>query len=173
MDKRLIFICLLLLTTPAVAEDLLKGLRKCFHESVIDESKVDMFHEKVMAIEMPGAAEIAYQAASFALLAKKAWNPIEKIGHINRYAKLIAQAISAAPENIEIRFLRLSIDHNTPMVMGRHRNVRDDKTQILHLLKPIAKFEVDSHFNRFILYFLRTENIYSQEELEVVKAKLN
>ncbi|MEL7145015.1 MAG: hypothetical protein AAFO69_01500, partial [Bacteroidota bacterium] len=141
--------------------------------SVLDEEKVDQFHKKVMAITSPTAVQQAYQAASFALLAKKTWNPIEKISSMNRYGKLMDKAIANAPDNIEIRFLRLSIDHNTPMVMGRHRNVVIDKAQILLLLKPIIKFELDSHFNRFILYFLRTEQIYSREELEVVSAKLN
>ena len=172
MNKYLLLACFLfLLSAPAEAKP--NSLRKCFHESVLDESKVEMFHQKVMNITSPTATEQAYQAASFALLARKTWNPLEKIGYINRYGKLIDRAIREAPNDIEIRFLRLSIDHNTPSIIGRQKNIKNDKDQILFLLRPIVKFDLDSHFNKFILYFLRTENIYSKAELDEVVSKLN
>ncbi|MGB3466971.1 MAG: hypothetical protein WBA74_16950 [Cyclobacteriaceae bacterium] len=148
-------------------------LRKCFHASVIDESLVDDFHEKVMKIRNPTALQLAYQGASYALLAKKTWNPIEKISLINRYAKLIDKAIEKSPKNIEIRFLRLSIDYYTPVLLGRKSNVSDDKSLILLLLSSIPKFDVDSSFNKFILYFLKHEAIYSADELALVASKLN
>lgn len=172
MSKSVFLLSFLLLAYPAMSSDGSDGLRKCFHESVLDESKIDMFHQKVMAIDMPSAIEKAYQAASFALLAKKVWNPIEKIEYLNRYSKLIDRAIAAAPNNIEIRFLRLSIDHNTPMIAGRRHHVDDDKKQILKLLAPLVKFELDTYFNRFIIYFLKSEKIYSESELQFVIARL-
>lgn len=173
MRKGLTFIFFILSLHNGFAEDGIDGLRKCFHESILDESKVEVFHKKVMSISMPSAIQTAYQAASFALLAKKVWNPIEKISFINRYGKLIDKAIQADPNNIEIRFLRLSIDYQTPMIIGRKGNVCFDKSLILKLLEPIGKFNVDSSFNRFILYFLKHEHIYSSKELAIVTAKLN
>jgi len=173
MKKGFISVYLVFFITAAFAEDGLSDLRKCFHESVLDESKIELFHKKVMAISMPSAIQTAYQAASFALKAKKVWNPIDKISFINKYGKLIDQAIKLAPDNIEIRFLRLSIDYHTPMILGRKENVSGDKSLILTLLEPIAKFNVDTSFNRFILYFLKHEDIYSEDELRVVAAKLN
>jgi len=173
MKKSFFLITLILLFQNAFADDDINGLRKCFHESVLDESKIDAFHKKVMSISMPNAVQTAYQAASFALLAKKVWNPIEKITFINRYGNLIDKAINSDPDNIEIRFLRLSIDYHTPMIIGRKNNVCSDKSLILTLLEPIVKFNVDSSFNRFILYFLAHENIYSEKEMAIVTSKLN
>ncbi len=173
MRKGFVFIVFLLLLNNTYASSNIDGIRRCFHESVIDEAKIDAFHKKVMEISMPNALQTAYQAASFALLAKKVWNPIEKVSFINRYGKLIDKAIKAAPNNIEIRFLRLSIDYHTPMIIGRKENVCSDKSLILTLLEPITKFNVDSSFNKFILYFLEHENIYTKNELALVIAKLN
>ena len=149
MKKGFFLITLILLFQNTFAVNNINGLRKCFHESVLDESKVDDFHKKAMNISAPSALQTAYQAVSFALLAKKVWNPVEKISFINRYGKLIDKAIKSDPDNIEIRFLRLSIDYHTPMIMGRKNNVCSDKSLILTLLEPIGKFNIDSSFNRF------------------------
>lgn len=167
-----IFILLVFIYQYSQASEGIDRLRKCFHASVLDESKIEDFHSKVMNISMPTSIETAYQAASFALMAKKTWNPIDKIAFINRYGKLIDHAISNDPCNIEIRFLRLSIDYQTPVIIGRKDNVCSDKKLILTLLKPIHKFEIDASFNRFILYFLEHEKIYSEKELALVAAKL-
>ncbi|MEL6557681.1 MAG: hypothetical protein AAFQ94_05815 [Bacteroidota bacterium] len=173
MKKLAILLVLIFISQFSKGSEGVDGLRKCFHESVLDESKIEDFHSKVMNISMPTSIEVAYQAASYALMAKITWNPIDKITFINRYGKLIDQAISKDPDNIEIRFLRLSIDHQTPVIIGRKDNVCSDKSLILALLEPIHKFEIDASFNRFILYFLKHEKIYSDKELALVEAKLN
>lgn len=173
MNKLIIlFLAILPTASQAINEDPMK-IRKCFHESVIDESMTEEFHEKVMKIKNPDATQYAYQAASFALLAKKTWNPIAKLSLISRYGKMIDQAIEKAPESIEIRFLRLSIDYYTPAILGRKDNISKDKSQILALLAPIGKFKLDSSFNRFILYFLEHEAICNTEELAFVASRLN
>ncbi len=172
MRLGLLFIMVVASSQLAIADDAIE-LRKQFHECLIDQSKTERFHKRVMSIENPSATEVAYQAASKALMAKRTWNPIEKISYINKYGRLIDQAIKMEPNSIEIRFLRLSIDFYTPMILGRKDNVKKDKYYILEMLKEITKVNFDASFNRFILYFLKDKKIYSESELALVVSKLN
>jgi len=171
--KYVLIIILLTISIQTSAVENLSWLRKQFHQCLLDESKVIEFHKMVMALQNPSATETAYQAASKALMAKRIWNPIEKVSYINSYGRLIDKAIKLNPKSIEIRFLRLSIDFYTPMILGRKDNVTTDKNYILEMLKTISKVKFDASFNRFILYFLKDKNIYSEEELSLITSKLN
>lgn len=90
---------------------------------------------------MPSSTWLAYQACGEAIRAKDAFFPFEKLAHIHKAQRLFRQAIRQAPDNVEARFLRFSIQINTPRFLGLSNELSQDLHQILALLadSPIAQ----------------------------------
>jgi len=92
-----------------------------------------------------------------ALKAKHSWNPYNKIKYLGRSLKTMQKAIDMDKENMEIRFMRFSIEFFTPSFLGFSKDLAQDKKEIIkhyqngnfgladaELVKNVAKFMIDS-----------------------------
>lgn len=104
----------------------------------------------------------AYKAAALALKAKNAWDVFSKMFYINEASQLFAQAVKAADENIEIRFLRFSVQSNIPAFLGLSGQLEEDKNM---MLKHIATAELPVELKQAIAKFLSASDKCSQEEI--------
>ncbi|WP_443944709.1 hypothetical protein ACJVDH_17590 [Pedobacter sp. AW1-32] len=99
----------------------------------------------------------AYTGTLEALKAKHAWNPYTKIKYVSRSLKTMKKAIEMDSENMEIRFMRFSIEHFTPSFLGFSKELAEDREEIVKhyqqqnfgladktLIKNVAKFMIDS-----------------------------
>lgn len=73
----------------------------------------------------------AYKGASEALYAKNSYNPLYKWHYVAEADKSFAKATILDKENIEIRFLRFSIEYNLPRLLGYSTHLEQDKNVIL------------------------------------------
>ncbi|OCX51094.1 hypothetical protein BEL04_20485 [Mucilaginibacter sp. PPCGB 2223] len=100
---------------------------------------------------------VAYLGILDGLKAKHSWNPYSKLKYLGAAEKVLKQAVDADPHNIEIRFLRFSIEHNAPGFLGYNKNLTADKDEMIRQLnaqnygtanKPLTiqliKFLIDS-----------------------------
>jgi len=98
---------------------------------------------------------IAYLGILDGLKAKHSWNPYSKIKYVGTAEKLLTQAVTADPYNIEIRFLRFSIEHNAPGFLGYNKNLNIDKEEIIKQLNEknygTANKEVTIRTIKFLL----------------------
>lgn len=90
---------------------------------------------------------IAYLGAFRAIWAKHAINPITKLVTFNKGREHIEKAVLNDPENVEIRFVRFSIQKNCPSFLGYNTDIQKDrqfieankgKIQSPQLMKMIA-----------------------------------
>lgn len=92
-----------------------------------------------------------------ALKAKHAWNPYNKIKYVSRSLTTLQKAIDLDGENMEIRFMRFSIEHFTPSFLGFSKDLDTDRKEIIkhyqnnnfgsandELVKNIAKFMIET-----------------------------
>jgi len=113
-------------------------------------SRLDKFQDKTALIT-------AYTGTLEALKAKHAWNPYNKIKYVSRSLKTMKKAIEMDSENMEIRFMRFSIEHFTPSFLGFSQELTEDREEIVKhyqqqnfgladktLIKNVAKFMIDS-----------------------------
>ncbi|WP_336665093.1 hypothetical protein [Elizabethkingia meningoseptica] len=70
---------------------------------------------------------LAYLGGFQTIWAKHASNPISKLKIFNRGKKNIESAIKMQPDNIEIRFIRLSVQKNAPSFLGYNKNIKEDQ----------------------------------------------
>ncbi len=124
--------------------------------------------------EMPAKPAIfsAYEGAFEALMAKHSWNPYKKLAHLNRSQKILSQAIEATPRNIEMRFLRFSIQYYLPKFLGQSNDLQTDKSVMLEVITQGEALPNDPQTLSTIFQFLLDSELCSVEEQNVLKQKL-
>lgn len=72
------------------------------------------------------ALYLAYLGAYQAIWANHLLNPFAKLATFKKGKKNINQAVSVAPKNIEIRFVRLTIQQNAPSFLSYQQHKQED-----------------------------------------------
>ena len=73
-------------------------------------------------------------------------------------------AIQEEPENIEIRFVRLSLQQNSPKILKYNKHLEDDKSFVLSNFNQIQSLELKSYIKDYILH----SNNFTEEEKNVI-----
>jgi hypothetical protein len=111
----------------------------------------------------------AYQASGLALEARDTWNPLEKLSLIRKANHRFAEAIKKNPESVEIRFLRFSIESNTPSILGFSEHIGED---IAWIIDNIEQPEVPSDMRPEIARYLLEQNHGKDSDLDKLKSYL-
>ena len=69
---------------------------------------------------------LAYLGALQTIWANHIFSPISKLNTFNKGKKNIEQAIKKEPKNVELRFIRLSVQKNAPSFLGYYSNIKED-----------------------------------------------
>ncbi len=107
----------------------------------------------------------AYHGVALALKAKYSYNPYTKVNAVKDGAVLLNAAVNRAATDTEIRFLRYSVEVNTPSMVGISTHLAADKAHILAFppLKSHALFGT-------IQGFMLSQSGLSEAEKQKVRA---
>lgn len=72
------------------------------------------------------ATHLAYLGALQTIWANHIFSPVSKLGTFKEGKKNIEQAIKKEPSNVELRFIRLSVQKNAPSFLGYKSNINED-----------------------------------------------
>ncbi len=93
-----------------------------------------------------------YKGAAEMLKARNAVNPISKYSFFKRGKMLIEEGLSRDTSCVESHFIRFSIQHNLPNLLGYNQNIVQDSLLIEKRLPGIQdgdlKFRITEYFNR-------------------------
>lgn len=96
----------------------------------------------------------AYHAAATMVSSKFIVNPF-KIGAVFRTGKNdLEDLISEHFDDVEMHFLRYTIQLNTPKFIGYHRNIDADRT----ILRDYLKSNPDSELSKHMMVFIQNTN---------------
>ena len=70
---------------------------------------------------------LAYLGGLQTIWANHTMNPITKLTTFNEGKSNLEKAVEKAPDNIEIRFIRLSVQKNAPGFLGYNEDIETDK----------------------------------------------
>ena len=76
----------------------------------------------------------AYLGATEALLAKYAFNPFSKMSFVNSALEKLNKAVALNKNDIEIRYMRFSVESNMPAFLGLNKHIDEDKNTIIKQL---------------------------------------
>lgn len=132
-------------------------LKKDMVKAVDNAKLTDTLLNQLTKLPNKTALTYGYLGTIEALKAKHAWNPYNKVKYVNRSLKTMQKAIDLDKENMELRFMRFSIEHFTPSFLGLSKELAIDRKEIVkhyqnhhfghadtELIKNVAKFMVES-----------------------------
>lgn len=70
----------------------------------------------------------AYLGACQAMWAQYTANPFSKLSTFKKGIKNIESAVQQEPDNVEIRFVRLAVQKNSPAFLGYHKEIKADES---------------------------------------------
>jgi hypothetical protein len=115
----------------------LETIRDLYAKSVYSEKTTKILIEKADGFDNKPLAT-AYKAAGLALMAKHKFSPWDKMSYLKKASELFEEAVKSDLNNVEVRFLRLSIEVNTPSFVGMSKNVQTDSQAIIRNYKNFA-----------------------------------
>ena len=154
----------LLLVTFILFNNDLDEIRKTYRYS--GESKeltLKFFDELHYVSENDRAVLRAYKGASIALKARFEKGTKNKTAMFKQGVSYIENALSEAPENIEIRFIRLTIQQNAPKILKYKSNIEEDKNFILNNFSFIKSKSLKNYIAEYIML----SNNFTDEEKNV------
>src|SRR4051812_17303034 len=117
--KHIAFCILLLIAftnsySETVSKEEIIDIKKAMIRAVESSSATDSLYSKLISKKSKNALIIAYVGTLEALKAKHSWNPYNKMKYVAQSRSTMKISVDKEPNNLEIRFMRFSIQHYTP-----------------------------------------------------------
>lgn len=143
----------------------LTDIRVMYRNAHNSQKDVLALYQKLESIvESDEKVLVAYKGASIAMLAKYEKGTKQKTEKFKRGVALVEYAIVEDPDNIEIRFIRLSVQQNSPKVLKYKSNIEVDKNFILSNYSNIRSSGLKNYLKHYILH----SNNFTEEEKNVI-----
>lgn len=145
----LLLICMAVVKSTAL--DLLE-LRNLYYSASESRSMAAAFFsvlEKKDAKSEP--VLLGYKGMAYMLQAKFGWNPIERYRYFNEGRELLDQAIAKAPSNVELRFLRLTVQSNVPEYLGYSDELEADHGVITQHWERIGDLDLKHRIREYLM----------------------
>lgn len=134
--KAILFLIIVSVTTNLQALDL-EYLRKSYAKAVEDETLCKSIIDK-LSKGPESQVHLAYYGAYQTIWANHVFNPVSKMTTFTKGRTAIDMAINKEPNNVEIRFIRLSVQKNCPSFLGYSSNIAADKKFLKEHLSSIT-----------------------------------
>ncbi len=162
MKLSLFFIGLFILTSNLNIVE----VRKNYKDAVTSQSKVDSFNESLKNVTKNDDKRlVAYKGAAIALAARYLKGAKQKSETFKSGVELVEFAIDKKPLDMEVRFVRLSIQQNSPKFLGYNKEIEGDKNYILTNYNTIRS----KKFKKYLGSYIFESGFFTEEE----KSRLN
>lgn len=118
---------------------MLEKLRLTFYSAVEDEAQIELLDKYIVDNFSADESKyppviVAYMGGIKALMSKHAFWPFTKLSYLSESMEYFARAVKLDPENLEIRFMRFSILHHVPAILGYSEERDEDARMVFKLL---------------------------------------
>ncbi len=151
----------------------IEEIRKRFHQAVLSADSIGDYHDYIVDVNHSSPTIMAYRAAGEAMKAQTLWNPLAKLAQVNRYEKMILEAVETEKDNLEIRFLRFAIEFHLPRILMMSKHLEEDRDFIVANLWRCKEMNIDPEFERYITYFMNETGMLLPEQITVIKELLS
>lgn len=116
---------------------------------------------------------LAYRGALEALQAKHTYNPFSKVSYLISSLRKIEHAVENKPDCLEIRFIRFSILHHLPGILGYNNELREDAEAIVSLLSLKDYSNLNSEIQKGIIEFMLESKRLTEIQESKIKKLMN
>lgn len=164
----LLFVSTTLFSKTIMYEDIQK-IKSAMILAVKSPRVTDSLYSELLTRKPVTPLIMAYTGTLEALKAKHNWNPYQKIKYVAQSQKTLQKAIKADPNNLEIRFMRFSIQHYTPEFLGYSKELGQDRKMIIKQFSEKNYGQVDSELQKNIAKFMISSKRCTPEEIKLLK----
>jgi hypothetical protein len=151
MFKELFIFCALLFSIIGSTQEL-KEIRTLYPKAVESTEIATKLEGELTNVNSSSKPVLlAYKGAVLTLKAKFAKSKKDKKEFFKEGVFLIESAVKAESSNIEIRYLRLSVQENSPRFLGYHKNIEEDKQFFLKNYASISSAELKQIVKDFVM----------------------
>lgn len=154
---------LLMFVTASLSSDL-SELRKLYPKAATSKENAEVFFNKTTEIKSTDPVLMGYKGIAFTLKAKFEKELSKKKSNFKTGAEILEESIQKAPENIELRALRMSVQENSPKILNYNKNIQEDKNIIISNFSK-SKSEVKT----FVADFIAVSKSFTDEEKKTYK----
>lgn len=147
-------------------------LREQYYYCVSSSEKTEKLYKQLVELQSDNAVITGFIGALEALKAKHAWNPYRKMAHLDKAAITLAKAVQAAPNNIEIRFLRYTLEYYVPSFLGYSKHLVEDKKLIINNIIQCRYAMTDRFLVENIIKFFDEHSECKASELVLMRQAL-
>src|SRR5690606_1702562 len=115
----------------------LNEVRSSYSKAVLDKKLCKKMIEELELSKEKSVIDLAYLGAYQTIWANHVFNPLSKLATFKKGKNNIELAISKDPENVEIRYIRFSVQKNAPSFLGYNNNLEEDKDFLVKNKKNI------------------------------------
>ena len=165
---RLILLLIVLFPITMYANEL-PQIRKDFYLAIKNGAASEKFYNRLKEKKSSDPTIMAYFGTSQAIRAKHAFNPYNKITYLKSGIKTLETAISKSPENLEIRFLRFSLEHYIPSFLGFSKHLETDRKKIVELAMQKKFGSMDMPLLLNLVNFMKETKRCSPAEIVILE----
>lgn len=159
-----VLLIIFLFTSSFCASQELSDLRARYPKANLQETVTDaLFEDLSLILKKDDKILVAYKGAVATLKAKYAKGFLKKKSYFKQGAELLEYAIAEAPKNIEIRCLRLSVQENSPRIVGYKKNIKEDKQFLLDHYTS----NTDTEVKKFVKGYVLISNVFTDAEKQL------
>ena len=149
MKLFVVFISIMFLNIQSID---LNTIRHDYKEAAQDKTKVNSFNTQLINVTKKNKPIlVAYKGAGIALKGRYSKKIKDKKSFFIEGVTLVDYALKKAPSNIELRFIRLGIQENTPKLLKYKGNISEDKDYILANFKTVKSSNLKKHIQEYVL----------------------
>ena len=104
----------------------LNEVRAVYKKVLSDKALCEKMINELSETKNNSATYLGYLGGFQTIWANHVFSPISKLNTFKEGKKNIEKAIKKEPENVELRFIRLSVQKNAPSFLGYKSNVKED-----------------------------------------------
>ena len=129
----------------------IESVREMYYDSIEDDKVANKFLNYFDTVDVKNNATLmGYNAVANFVQSKHSWNPYTKLEHFNAGKVQLEYAINQEDANLELRFLRLSIQENLPSFLGYSSQIKADKSFLVHHLDQISDEDLKAKISAYL-----------------------
>jgi hypothetical protein len=150
-SSTLLLALLLLVLSLSASAGLMEDMRKNYGKAMEDKAICESLWQRILADDSPhDALYLAYKGGICMGMAKHSVLAGKRVEYLNMGKKLIDDAVRMNGQNVEIRFIRYSVQVNVPPIFGYNKNKAVDRTYIMEHLQDISNEKQRSEISAFM-----------------------
>ena len=140
-------------------------LRKTYYQASKDKNTYEKLHQHLSNYKGTDLVVQGFRAGLEGMGAKYAWGPYAKLRHVRNSARMFEEILEKDPANVEVRFLRYTVEYYIPRYLLMSGNLQDDKKVIFSnlLAYPQSGMNAES-FKVMRDYFLKGNHSTEDEK---------